>query len=79
MIRELILQLKLGRVGAQYFQEKFGVDVGQKFQAQWHSLAEAGLGAWNGEVFELTREALLKVDSLLHDFFLPQHQNSRYV
>ena len=79
MIRELILQLKLGRVGAPYFREKFQVEVGQKFQAQWLGLAEAGLGAWNGEVFELTREALLKVDSLLHDFFLPQHQNSRYV
>jgi oxygen-independent coproporphyrinogen-3 oxidase len=79
MIRELILQLKLGRVGAPYFRDKFQVEVGQKFQAQWLGLAEAGLGEWNGEVFELTREALLKVDSLLHDFFLPQHQNSRYV
>ena len=48
----------------------------------WVGLANAWsprTRAWNGEVFELTREALLKVDSLLHDFFLPQHQNSRYV
>jgi len=29
-------------------------------------------------VFRLTREALLKVDTLLHPFFLPVHQNSRY-
>jgi oxygen-independent coproporphyrinogen-3 oxidase len=79
MIRELILQLKLGRVAAPYFLEKFGVAVEQRFQTQWSSLVEKGLGAWSGELFTLTREALLKVDSLLHDFFLPQHQNSRYV
>jgi len=79
MIRELILQMKLGRVGAPYFREKFGVEVGHRFEAQWQALAGAGLGAWKDEVFQLTREALLKVDSLLHDFFLPQHQNSRYV
>jgi oxygen-independent coproporphyrinogen-3 oxidase len=79
MIRELILQMKLGRVGAPYFLEKFGVAVEQRFERQWGGLAEKGLGAWSGGVFTLTRDALLKVDSLLHDFFLPQHQNSRYV
>lgn len=79
MIRELILQMKLGRVGAAYFREKFGVAVEQRFETQWHSLVEKGLGVWSGGLFTLTREALLKVDSLLHDFFLPQHQNSRYV
>ena len=79
MIRELILQLKLGRVGGLYFREKFGVDVEKRFEAQWGKLVEQGLGAWSDGVFTLTREALLKVDSLLHDFFLPQHQNSRYV
>jgi oxygen-independent coproporphyrinogen-3 oxidase len=79
MIRELILQLKLGRVAAPYFQEKFGVAVEKRFEAQLHNLTEKGLGAWSDGQFTLTREALLKVDSLLHDFFLPQHQNSRYV
>jgi hypothetical protein len=27
---------------------------------------------------ELSRDALLRVDRLLHAFFLPQHQNARY-
>ena len=26
----------------------------------------------------LNRDALLQVDKLLHDFFLPQHRNARY-
>ena len=78
LIRELILQLKLGRVQADYFQQKFGVDVKGRFAAQWQGLELETLGRWTGGQFDLTREALLKVDSLLHPFFLPQHQNSRY-
>ncbi|MEI6713808.1 MAG: coproporphyrinogen-III oxidase family protein [Verrucomicrobiota bacterium] len=78
MIRELILQMKLGRVNAPYFQSKFGEDVRARFTSQWSGLEASGLAAWNGDNLELTREALLKVDTLLPAFFLPQHQNSRY-
>lgn len=78
MIRELILQLKLGIVEAAYFENKFSTHLLNRFGEQWKELEGRGLGRWNGGVFELTREALLKVDSLLHSFFLPQHQNSRY-
>src|SRR6185295_4816514 len=31
MIRELVLQMKLGRVQKSYFEEKFGVDIHQHF------------------------------------------------
>jgi oxygen-independent coproporphyrinogen III oxidase len=31
LIREFILQLKLGRTECDYFQQKFGVDVRQRF------------------------------------------------
>jgi oxygen-independent coproporphyrinogen-3 oxidase len=79
MIRELILQMKLGRVSAEYFQQTFSEDIQVRFNLQWSDLIAQSLGVWNGAFFELTREALLKVDSLLHAFFLPQHQNSRYV
>lgn len=79
LIRELILQLKMGRVSAEYFEHKFGTNVKGRFFEQWSHLEREGLGHWGDKVFELTRGALLKVDSLLHGFFLPQHQNSRYV
>jgi oxygen-independent coproporphyrinogen-3 oxidase len=78
MIRELILQMKLGRVDSSYFQQKFAEDVRVRFGAQWSDLASRGLGEWDSGGFVLTRAALLKVDTLLHAFFLPQHQNSRY-
>ena len=78
MIRELILQMKLGRVDSSYFEQKFAEDVRVRFGTQWSDLASRGLGEWDSRGFVLTRAALLKVDTLLHAFFLPQHQNSRY-
>jgi oxygen-independent coproporphyrinogen-3 oxidase len=78
MIRELILQLKLGHVHRRYFQSKFGVDVEQRFAGPLHALADRGFIAIEPESLKLSREGLLQVDSLLHDFFLPQHRSSRY-
>ena len=78
MIRELILQMKLGRVNAPYFREKFGEDVRTRFASQWEALSARGLAEWRGDWLELSRVALLKVDTLLPAFFLPQHQNARY-
>ena len=78
MIRELILQLKLGRVSQSYFREKFGVVVAERFNQQLAELTRRGLLSEQGDWLVLTREALLKIDVILHAFFLPQHQNARY-
>ena len=40
--------------------------------------AQARIADEQGDWFVLTREALLKVDTLLHAFFLPQHKHARY-
>ncbi len=77
-IRELILQLKLGRVSVDYFTGKFGVNVLERFSAQFAELSRRGLMSEHGGWLALTREALLKIDVILHAFFLPQHQNARY-
>lgn len=79
MIREFILQMKLGRVSRQYFQEKFGINVSERFRDQFDDLRNRKLISDQGEWIVLTREALLKVDTLLHAFFLPQHRGPRYV
>jgi oxygen-independent coproporphyrinogen-3 oxidase len=79
MIREFILQMKLGRVSLQYFQEKFSINVAERFRDQFDDLRTRGLLSTQGDWLVLTREALLKVDTLLHAFFLPQHRGSRYV
>jgi oxygen-independent coproporphyrinogen-3 oxidase len=78
MIRELILQMKLGRVNRPYFQKKFGVDVEGRFARQFAELSEHGFAAVDAESVRLSRQGLLQVDKLLHDFFLPQHRAARY-
>jgi oxygen-independent coproporphyrinogen-3 oxidase len=78
MIRELILQMKLGRVNTDSFASKFGIQIRDRFSRQWTDLAEHGLLKDEGPWLVLSREALLKVDTLLHAFFLPQHRGTRY-
>jgi oxygen-independent coproporphyrinogen-3 oxidase len=78
MIRELILQMKLGRVTQAYFREKFGTEILERFHQQFDDLQRRGLLTIEGDWLVLHRAALLKVDTLLHAFFLPHHQHSRY-
>ena len=73
-IREFILQMKLGRVDRRYFDEKFGVELLQRFAAPLDSLRQQGLLDMEGDILRLSRTGLLKVDELLYQFFLPQHR-----
>ena len=76
MIREFVLQMKFGRVSPRYFAEKFAVNVFERFLPQLNRMREQGLAAWNADEITLTRDGLLKVDELLHDFFLPEHREA---
>jgi len=78
MIRELILQLKLGRVSQAYFRDKYRTEIAQRFSQEWDELRRKGLLETQGDWLVLSRDALLKVDTLLHAFFLPQHKHARY-
>lgn len=79
MRRELILQLKKGRLDPAYFSAKYGADIVQHFAPQWSSLrADGYLAKADAHEIRLTREGLGRVDSLLSRFFLPQHVNIRY-
>jgi coproporphyrinogen III oxidase-like Fe-S oxidoreductase len=79
LIRETILQLKRGAIRPEYFAQKFGVDVDARFREQWRSLAAEGyLAERSSSRIALTRDGLLRVDSLLHRFFLPEHRGVRY-
>ena len=78
MIRELILQFKLGVVRLGYFQEKFGVDVTDRFAGQLMAMTERGMLETDDTQLRLTRDGLMQVDWLLHDFFLEKHRNQRY-
>lgn len=79
LIRELILQLKLGSVKPPYFHEKYGVDILERFADQFDALSASGdLQSANPQIVSLTRQGLLHVDALLGRFFLPQHAGIRY-
>jgi oxygen-independent coproporphyrinogen III oxidase len=78
LIREFILQLKLGRVRLGYFQEKFGVDLRQRFAEPLERLRGWGYLTFEGDRVVMDRQGLLQIDRLLHEFFLPEHRNARY-
>ncbi|MBI3191261.1 MAG: coproporphyrinogen III oxidase, partial [Pedosphaera parvula] len=78
LIREFVLQLKLGHVSRAYFQRKFGVELTERFAAPLQTLKDWGFLSLLGDQLLLNREGLLQVDRLLHEFFLPQHRNARY-
>jgi oxygen-independent coproporphyrinogen-3 oxidase len=78
LIREMILQLKTGRLDLGYFRAKFGSDVLKDFAEGLGRLAEEKFLTLSEESVELTRAGLLQVDRLLPIFFEPQHRGTRY-
>jgi oxygen-independent coproporphyrinogen-3 oxidase len=78
LIREMILQLKTGRLEVQYFQQKFGKDIREEFKSQYDDLQDRGMLDRYDEEIHLSRQGLLRVDSLLPAFFLPEHRIDRY-
>ena len=78
LIREFVLQMKEGHVSAASFRRKFGVDVREEFSEPLRNQATAGYLVVEGDEIVLTRKGLLQVDSLLHEYFEPQHRAVRY-
>jgi oxygen-independent coproporphyrinogen-3 oxidase len=78
LTREMILQLKLGKISTEYFQEKFGSDIQHKFSKSYQKLEQEGMVTLNGREIKLTPKGLLRVDSLLPEFYENKYQNSRY-
>jgi len=78
LIREMILLLKTGKLDAAYFRRKFEADIFNDFKEGFDSLVSEGVASINGDELRLTREGLLKVDTLLPRFFEPEHRGIRY-
>ncbi len=78
LIREMILQLKTGKIDAGYFRQKFGADILKEFSEAFDSLVEEGFAEIDGQQVRMTRQGILRVDSLLPRFFEPQFRNIRY-
>ncbi len=78
MIREFVLQLKLGRVERAYFAEKFGIDLERRFATPLSDLEARGWLGVDDDHVTVTREGLLRVDRMLQSFYLPEHRGIRY-
>ena len=59
--------------------EKFGVDIESRYRAEFAEWLDQGIVEKHSDAWVLSRDALLRVDSLLHQFFLPQHRDAKYV
>jgi len=77
-IREFMLGLKLGSVSADHYAKKFGKDPRQQFAAPLLALKNWGFLTNGGDRIGVTREGLLQIDRLLHEFFKPEHNVGRY-
>src|SRR5205823_11684728 len=61
LIRELILQFKLGHVSRGYFRKKFGTEITERFAQPLQRLKDWGFATVEGDAVILNREALLQV------------------
>ncbi len=78
LVREFVLQLKLGRAEAVYFADKFGVDILERFKNPLRACAERGWLVLDATGVCVTREGLLRIDRLLPAFYLSRHRGVRY-
>lgn len=78
LIREMVLQLKEGEISAAPFREKFGVNILDEFRAPLSRQQAAGYLVVDGDAIRLTRKGLLQVDTLLTEYFEPEHRAVRY-
>ena len=78
LIREFVLQMKEGRLAAQPFRDKFGVDVLEEFKTPLANQQAAGYLVVEDDQIVLTRKGLLQADSLLPEYFEEEHRRVRY-
>lgn len=78
LVREFVLRLKLGQVSVDYYRQKYGVDVTERFASHLRYIENEGFLSIEGDAIRLNRDGLLQVDRLLHGFFLDHHRSARY-
>jgi oxygen-independent coproporphyrinogen III oxidase len=78
LIREMILQIKKGRIETSYFQQKYGVNILEEFAAPYKLLEAEGWLKLFPDAVETTTKGLLQIDRHLSNFFDPQYRGPRY-
>jgi oxygen-independent coproporphyrinogen III oxidase len=78
LVREVILQLKTGRIEPKYFAGKFGVDVLAALHDPFAKLQAEGWLTLSADAVTLTPAGFLQIDRHLPAFFDPQYVGKRY-
>jgi oxygen-independent coproporphyrinogen-3 oxidase len=78
LIREFILQMKLGVVETAHLKNRYGVDPTVRFREPLAAHERDGWLTVGADRITLTRQGLLRVDLLLPAFFQEEHQDARY-
>lgn len=78
LIRELVLLMKEGTVSLSRLSRKYQVNVREEFADAFRNQQAAGYLELTGDDVRLTRKGLLQADSLLPEYFEPQHRAVRY-
>lgn len=78
MVREFVLQLKLGGAGVHEFRARHGVELAERFAEPLAELMSRGEVSVTPDAITLTRHGLLRVDRILPAFYLPRHRGVRY-
>ena len=78
LVREMILLLKRGFLDSDYFKDKYGVDITQRWEQEFKQHVDDGMLTINPDRIELTRKGFLHADAMLPPFFETEHQGIRY-
>lgn len=78
LVREFVLQLKIGRIDRAYFRGKFGVDPARPFAEPLARFVADGWLAIDDASIALTPEGFSRVDRLIPSFYLPEHRGVPY-
>ena len=78
LVREVVLQLKLGRLDRGELRERFGVDVLDCFLDCLEPLLQAGWLTVDGNEIRLTPLGVPRVDHLIPAFYREAHRGVRY-
>jgi oxygen-independent coproporphyrinogen-3 oxidase len=77
LVRELVLQLKLGAVDRQWFRDRHGADPGERFAAALRAHQREGLLEIEARRITVTRLGFPVVDRLLPAYYLAEHRGGR--
>ncbi len=78
IIREIVLQLKTGKIDAGYFRNKFAVEILDQFAEAFQKLTTEGWLEVDGDQITTTDNGLLQIDRHLPIFFEPEFRGVRY-